>query len=211
MTATDTEILRQCGRCLKFCDDQGWNLDPQPVLKRLVIPEIVLCLSCSLAPPGAIAPVNVSPPPGTVPAPRRASQARRRAWESSGIDRSQPPETDFQSAVHVIPTPAHAEAQRDFETSNPAHDQVAMIQARLFDGFDGVKPGPWVDGWTLFKLDNIKAVNSRAADIRRELKPRGLDVDTAMIPSPNGKSYWAYRICRVEDSLRLKRERERAE
>lgn len=126
----------------------------------------------------------------------------------SPSDSRERPATSFSP----IETPRHAQQQAEFAHSAANRDrQVFELLAASFDFSRPEIPGAWVSGLEILEKLGVKAANSCAARLREWEEMASLDVDSSMIENPheNGKQYWAYRICRKEESLRLQREEKR--
>lgn len=214
-------ILWQCEMCFRYCDLHGRRLDPQPKYgaqnKLPEIPGILVCGPCKVCPPPAI----------TTDYPRKArlrpSFADKRVVSPSAASggrsspdhlRGCPPERDL---PHATGEP-HAQHVARFNQSANAKDRDGLVFDELNKSFDFLhpeNPGSWVTGWDFLHKHGVKAANSCAARIRDwpDLVERGIDVDSAMIPNRAGGSneWWAYRLCRIEDSQRLAREQKRKE
>jgi hypothetical protein len=120
------------------------------------------------------------------PAQRTVPVAVEPMREPVGIERSLPPEPDFEETFR-----AHA---------NPATQNGAIL-AELRRHF-----GQWLSIAQLEELSGSRRMNSRAADIRKLVDAEGLDVDQQSRPFPETKRLHSYyRLVRKEDSERLKR------
>jgi hypothetical protein len=125
---------------------------------------------------------------------------------TAGIDRSCPPERDFE-----VCTPAHEEQVRGFVSGGEATRRDKEVYELLAKSFDGLTPGEWVPSQRIREELKIEAVHSCASRIRLWSSMQGFDVDSHITKVVAGKQYWAYRICLEKDSERLARERKRDE
>ncbi len=112
------------------------------------------------------------------------------AREPVGIERSLPPESEFEMT-----------SEDEFRAVADPSTQNGAILAELRRHF-----GQWLSIARLEELSGSRRMNSRAADIRKLVDAEGLDVDQQSRPFPETKRLHSYyRLVRKEDSERLKR------
>lgn len=214
---TTNERHALCDLCFRYCDDAGLPLEPQPDRSvqanwaRACAITAIVCEKCKVNPP-APEPAPARP----IPAPHKPavhekvcpSTKRRKSPATPPAciaPRGCPQERDLPEPVHEMTDRQYHEA---FINSATCSDGVKRVMRLLMQGFDGTRPGQWHSGTEIQEKCGIKAMNSTAPRLRDQVESQGWDIDSHVIPG--GKlNHWAYRICRREDSERLKRNEQR--
>ncbi len=208
-------MIFTCEQCGRFFTAGKALMDPQPAFKGFIatygFPETFACelpdcaeVAAKLLP----APKPASPAPA--PRPKRQRPISPRAHEYSAC----PPERDYTGytiagkPVTGAQTPAHADQVKAYVSSGNAEAFDNQIYALLNATFDGITPGQWVPNSEIRKL-GVDATHSAFSRIRDRADMEGFDVDSKLLEVVRRKQHWAYRICRAQDSERLKREDEK--
>lgn len=206
---TTTAGFRQCEHCFVFVDEAGAALSPQPRFGYgfLKIPEMVVCASCQVNGPP---PREVQNGDGRIrkAAPNRERKKARggvlRVETGTSVHRGCPVEKDLPMGKVETVIPEGGD-QAAYMARGEGHGQNATILAHFRKHF-----GKWIFSGDLEELSGSRRMNSRAADIRRLVKPQGLVVD-CMITQVDGSVHSYYRLCSDTDPEYLLHLEERRE
>lgn len=134
-------------------------------------------------------------------------QPAARHYSPPAASGGEPPQAN-DNAQRVVPV-AHRDQVRDFRAPENQNELMLEELKKSFDEAHPARPGQWVSNGRFLEL-RIGRTNNRAIDLRGHsfVIFYGLDVDCARLPNPSGSGaeYYGYRLCKKEQSLRLKAE-----